>query len=440
MLVNIHTPRKSLTLLVILMLGTSTFGQVWSLQQCIDTALIQNKSLQVSKANMELNTEKNGEAKANLIPKVILLGDYKYFMDLPTQLMPLSVFGGPDGQFKVAQFGVPHNINASVQLRAPIYNSQIYGAIEATKIGMELSEIQHQKSEDELILEITYLYYNAQVLEHQLSFIDSNLVSSTKLLTTLQLVEEQLLAKGTDVDRVALQVEQLQSNREQVENRIAQVLNGLKFMMGISLDQQISIDSHIEYSTGGQLDLNYNLDFQLATTRSKLLSTELTTLKRSKLPSVSLYGSYGTTGFGYDQEPNRFLDFYAQGFAGLNITYPLFNGTVTSRKIKQKKIEISSSGLQLSLIKDKNDMQIANARLERTIAERRVNTSQSQIELAQSIYDQTTVQYYHGVSTISEIISTSITLRETQQENLTAIIEYQKADLSLKSLTGNIKE
>jgi outer membrane protein TolC len=59
-------------------------------------------------------------------------------------------------------------------------------------------------------------------------------------------------------------------------------------------------------------------------------------LKRSKLPSVSLFGTYGKTGFGYDKQPNDFLKFYPIGFAGIQISYPLFNGTVTQRKIIKK--------------------------------------------------------------------------------------------------------
>ena len=61
--------------------------------------------------------------------------------------MPLSVFGGAEDQFKEAQFGVPHNINANIQLAMPLYNPQINGAIETTKIASELRALQYQKTD-----------------------------------------------------------------------------------------------------------------------------------------------------------------------------------------------------------------------------------------------------------------------------------------------------
>ena len=120
-LVNIH---KQTVFLLFFLIGVySSQAQVSTLQQCIDTAQIYNKNLQMSRNNMAIGEQKKNEAKANLIPKVTANADYKYFTNLPYQLMPLSTFNptAPEGQFKEAQFGVPHNINANLQLLMPLY-------------------------------------------------------------------------------------------------------------------------------------------------------------------------------------------------------------------------------------------------------------------------------------------------------------------------------
>ena len=142
-LVNIH--KQTLLLLFILIGFQAAQAQVWSLQQCIDTAQVHNKNLQMSRNNISIGEQKEKEAKANLIPKVTANADYKYFTNLPYQLMPLSTFNptAPEGQFKEAQFGVPHNINANLQLSMPLYNPQVYGAIQTTKIASELTELKN---------------------------------------------------------------------------------------------------------------------------------------------------------------------------------------------------------------------------------------------------------------------------------------------------------
>lgn len=438
-LVIIH--KQTIFLLFFLIGFQAAQAQVWTMQQCIDTAQVHNKNLQMSRNNISISEQKAKEAKANLIPKVTANADYKYFTNLPYQLMPLSTFNptAPEGQFKEAQFGVPHNINANLQLSMPLYNPQVYGAIHTTKIASELTELQYQKTEEQIYFEISNLYYNAQILHHQLAFVDSNLINATRLLNNIQLLNEKLLAKGTDVSKVKLQVSQLTTQKENISSKYEQVLNALKFAMGISIERNIQIDPNIQYQTSTDYKNSSTLDIRIVKTQNRLLYSELSTLNKSRfLPSINLIGMYGTTGFGYDKQPNDFLKFYPIGFAGIQLSYPLFNGTVTQRKINQKKFELKNSELHSGLLTEQNNMQVENAKLQRMVAKKSVETTTEQIKLAQTIYEQTILQQKQGTASLTDVLLADNALREAQQTYLTAVIDYLKADLELKKLTGNI--
>lgn len=435
-LVSIHT-LKIIIALLFLDLSYSN-AQTYTLQQCIDTALINNKNVLINKNNIALSEEKQKEAKANLIPKITANADYKYFTNLPYQLMPLSVFGGPDGMFKEAQFGVPHNINANLQFFMPLYNPSIIGAVQATKIATELTNIKYQKTEEQVIFEISNLYYNGKILQNQLLFIDSNLVNAQKLLSNVQLLNEQLLAKNTDVNKIKLQVLQLSTQRENILSKQVQVISALKFLMGITAERAMQIDTIIEYKNVEDIQTSKNLDLQLAQSQHALIATELNTLKFSRLPSLALYGTYGTTGYGYTGKPKEFLNFYPIGFGGVQLSYPLFNGTVTQRKINQKKIELKNSDLQYSLVTDQNTMQINNAKLQQKVAQKTIETTAEQIQQAQAIYNQIIVQQKQGTASLTDVLLADNALREAQQNYLSAIIDYLKSDLELKKLTGTI--
>jgi OMF family outer membrane factor len=417
-------------------------AQVWSLQQCIDTAQVYNKNLAMGRNNMSIAKEKEKETKANLIPKITANADYKYFSNLPYQLLPLSTFNptAPEGQFKEAQFGVPHNINANIQLSMPLYNPQVYGAIKTTKIASELSGLQYQKTEEQIYFEIFNLYYNAQILHHQLGFIDSNLVNTTRLLKNMQLLNEQLLAKGTDVSKVKLQLAQLKTQKENINSKYTQILNGLKFAMGIATEQNLEIEPTIQYKDIAEYIPSSILDVRLIKTQNRLLMSELSALNKSRfLPSLNLFGTFGTTGFGYDQQPNDFLKFFPIGFAGVQLSYPLFNGTVTQRKINQKKLELQNNELQFGLLSEQNGMQIKNTQQQRLVAQMAVETTTEQIKLAKTIYDQTILQQKQGTASLQDVLLADYALREAQQTYLMAIFDYLKADLDLKKFTGNLK-
>ncbi len=438
-LVSVH---KLFYILIILMLGLDTVqAQVWTLHQCIESAQENNMSLQIGKNNIAISEFRHKESKANLLPKVIANVDYKYFTNLPYQLMPLSTFNpaAQEGQFREAQFGVPHNINANLQFSMILYNPQVYGSIKTTKVATELAELQFRKSEEQIYFEISNLYYNAQILHHQMIFIDSNLVNAERLLINMQLLKEQLLAKGTDVGKVELQVAQLTTQKEIVLSKYDQVLNALKFTIGIPIEQNLQIEPEIMFPKSIEYKMSITLDMQIVKTQNNLLAGEISTLNKSRfLPSLNLIGSYGATGFGYDKQPNSFLNFYPIGFAGIQLSFPLFNGTVTNQKINQKKIEVQNNELQFGLITDQSNMQTENAKSQIKVAHYSIETTKEQIKLANEIYQQTILQQKQGLANLTDVILADNTLREAQQSYLSSVIDYLKADLELKKVTGNL--
>lgn len=440
MLVNTHK------LIFTLIIFSSSWNivqaqEAWTLEQCIDTALAHNKNLQVNRNSISLSQERVKETKANLIPKIIANADYKYFIELPYQLMPVSALDPqvPEGKFREIQFGVPHNINANVQLAMPLYNPQINGGIQISKIAVEISELHYKKTEEQVLFDITTLFYNAQIIKHQLDFLANNLINTNKLLKNLQLLHEQLLAKGSDVNKVKLQADQLTTQIEIAGNNYEQVLNALKLNMGIALDTQMEIETDIALQQIDSYTTQTNTEIQLIQIQNKLLNSELKTLKQSSyLPSLNLIASYGTAGFGYDKNPNDFLKFYPVSFAGVQLAYPLFNGTATQRKINQKKWEIKNNELQVQLIEDKTKMEIVNAKRQRKTAILTVTNTENQNRQAQAIYEQTLLQKNHGTANLTDVLLADNELRQSQQNYLSAIVDFLKADLMLKKLTGNL--
>ncbi len=83
-------------------------------------------------------------------------------------------------------------------------------------------------------------------------------------------------------------------------------------------------------------------------------------------------------------------------------------------------------------------MQVENAKLQSMVAKKSVATTLEQIKLAQTIYEQTGLQQKEGVASLTDIVLADNALREAQQTYLSAVIDYLKADLELKKLTGNI--
>ena len=427
------------SMLFVLNLSFLQAQEVWTLQQCIDSAEVHNKRLRINALEMESSLQQENVVKGYRMPKLNLNADYKYFTDLPYQLMPMSVFGGPDGQFKEAQFGVPHHLNADLTLAIPIYNPELYGNIKTTKAATELTRIQNLKSKEEVFFEVSSVYYNAQIIARSLDFIDSNIVNAKQLLKNVELLQTQELLTGTDVKRARLKLLQLEKERETSSVKYERVLNVLKFLMGRSLSESIDIDQSIAFKKIENYEATSSLSVQLAEARAELLYTQINTLKKSRyLPSLNAFVTYGTTGYGYDQEPNRFLNFYPKGLAGIQLSMPLFNGMVTKRKIQHKQLEIDATSIQLELMQDQTEVNIENAIKEKNNANTAIEMVEEQLKLAESIYDQTILQHREGLVSLTDVIMAENEVNKAQMEYLATIIEYLKADLKLKKESGNL--
>lgn len=439
-LVNTHLYKmKFFAAFAGMILSFSATAQTWSLKQCIDTALINNKSLRIAQSDIKIANEKSKEAKGGLLPKLYANADYRYYTDLPYQLLPASVFNGPPGVYKEAQFGVPHNVNANLMLDVPLYSAQTVGAVSISKNAKELNQILYQQSEEQVVFDVSNLYYNAQLLINRIRFIQTGISNSERLLSTIELLHKQQMAKGTDVDKVSLQKSQLNTQLDNANAQYKQILNLLKLHLGVSSAQAIDVDeTYKELKDAPTFVSKPTSDIRLTDKKEMLLKSELKILKLSHLPAFSLYGSYGTTGFGNYNEKNDFFKFYPLGFAGVKMSWMIFSGTTLEHKIFQKKEEIKQNTFRKELLNDKQNIQVENAQMQYAVAKSNHTNSRLQLNLAETIYSKTILQQKEGVASLTEVLLADNAQKEAQQNYLSAMVDVMKAELELKRVSGNI--
>lgn len=422
---------------IILLIGSPLYAQTWTLEQCIDSAYSNNTRIAIAKNNQTLSSIQHREAKSNLLPKLSINGEYKYFVELPYQLLPLSVFGGPDGQFKEAQFGVPHTINANAMLQAPLYSTRLMGAIHKMETIQKLVELEVQKTYDEVYFEVSNLYRNAQLVKSQIRFVDSTIRNTEHIAKNVALLASEKLANQSDVKKLELKVSTLSSYRSTLEVQLKQLSNALQLLTGS--DARFDVEDDLLMIDLTNYEANGNKEIDMIELQQEIIHIDLTSLKRSKyIPEFGLLASYGTQGYGYDQSPNRFLNFYPIGYAGIRFSYPLFNGTITNKKIDQKNIELENLQLREAFVRDMQQVDISNAILKLENAYTHVEVSEQQVELAQSIYQQEEKKYRQGISSINDLLMAQNEWIQHQQNYLQHIAELLAADLELKKVTNTI--
>ncbi|HQV75846.1 MAG TPA: TolC family protein [Flavobacteriales bacterium] len=422
---------------VLLVSVTGLSGQVLSLSQCIDSAMVNERRIQMAGTDERIAEERIREARGQLIPKLRGTADYRYYTDLPYQLMPASIFGGPADTYRAIQFGTPQNVSANIALHVPIYDPSAFGALQVTREAAAMATLQNERTREEVVMEVSAVYYNAQILQSKLAFLDSNVVNADALARTLELLHTQLLARGTDVDRLKLQRDQLLTQREQVRSQFEQVLDALRILTGMNLGTTVQLEDIQPAEMNASSGTRTTTGLRSTDQAIRLKHAELRAVQRARIPSLAGQGMYGTTGFGRIGPDDRF-DFYPIGLLGLQLQVPLFQGTVLQHKIKGKKLELEKMTLQRDALLDKEGMERRTTERQITVAQQAITNGDAQLELAGRIRRNTVLQHREGVASTTELILADQSEREAQQNYLNALVDLCKAQLELQRLNGNL--
>lgn len=435
----VRMTQRGVWFLFLMVSVTGSSGQVLTLSQCIDSAMVSERRIRMAGADERIAEERVLEARGQMIPKLRGTADYRYYTDLPYQLMPASIFGGAPDTYRAIQFGTPQNVSANLALHVPIYDPAAIGAMQVSREAAALAVIQSERTREEVVLEVSAVYYNAQILQGRSAFLDSNVVNANALAGTLDLLHAQMLARSTDVDRAKLQRDQLLTQREQVQSQFEQVLDALRILTGMELGATVRLEdirpSEMTVPSGGETTTGLRSTDQAI----RLKQAELRAMQRARIPGLAGQGTYGTTGFGRIGPDDRF-DFYPIGLFGVQLQVPLFQGTVLDHRIKGKKLELERMTLQRDALLDKEGMERRTAERRIVVAQQAVANSTAQLELARRIRRSTVLQHREGVAGVTELILADQSEREAQQSYLEALVDLRRAQLELQRLYGNLLE
>jgi OMF family outer membrane factor len=435
----INTKRHSI---FVFLFFTVTFSHAQqkevSLQECVAQALQKNTNLLMANTDVELAKHKREEITAKLLPQFFVSADYRYYNDLPTQLMPLSVFGGPVGTYKEAQFGVPHVLNGNIQGNMPIYNQTILSGRTTANIGTELAEYQYKKTREDVVLDVSNVYYNAQIVANQIAFLQGNINNLDQLIATTTLLVQNQLAKQTDADKMKLQKSILGAQVTTAEASYQQIIGILKFQLGISQSDSIKIQMRTSTETTLTTDdSNISTDILITQKLQQLLHSEMDGIYAGRYPTLAVYGLYGTNGYATTGDKS-FQKFFPVSFIGIQLSIPLFDGGTISSKVDQKTLELQKAALKEKLSVEKNGMDKINIQNQFLAHRKTVAMQEENIFLAERLYAQTQLQFKEGVASITDVLQADSALRDAQTNYLTAMAKFRITELEWKKVTGNL--
>jgi outer membrane protein TolC len=418
---------------------------VYTLQQCIDTAL--KNSLQLKSDNYDLDKTKAsiGEAYSSLLPSVSASGSYQYQFKVPVQLVPADLFGGTAGTYQVAQFSVPQTKSASVDFSQTIFNASSLIALKAAKVAINLNQLQIQSSKEDLVYNVSATYYNIQTILKQIELTSKNLQNTEELLQSTSDQYKAGLATETDVDRLNVSRDNSKADLESSRNSLEKEYNLLKLLMNVPLENNIAVP---DYELSGEVmplespafDIMKKTDYLQVLENKRVADLERKNIKAGYLPSLTLSANYGLSGYYSNADPFKNLNdkWYSSSYIKLALNIPIFDGFSKKYKIQSKAIEIKKYDVQAEQLKQQSLKNVANASADRKSNFLTLQSKRRSLDLAQKVLDDLKLQYQNGIAKITDVINSQSELHTAQNNYINALISIKQAELDLKKAQGTL--
>lgn len=446
---NMKMKRITMMLAAVITAGSSMAQKVnaFSVEQAV--AYAKQNSVQVKNALLDykIQQQTNREITAQALPQINGTGNFQDYLDIPTSLLPAEVFGGPSGTFIPVKFGTKYTATGGIDASQILFDGQVFVGLQARKTSLDLANKQTEVTAEMIDVNVRKIYYQLVVGRQQMTSIDANIERFTKLLNDTREIYKQGFAERLDVDKVSVQLNNLQTEKIKQQSQLNAGNAGLKYLMNMPqkdslvLTDSITEDKLKENVLADDYKYEDRKDYQLLQLSKKLNEFNVKRYKLSYIPTLSAFANYSK-----NAQRQKF-DFFKGGdnrqwfttsYIGLRLSVPIFDGFAKSAKIRGAKLQVEKINNNISQLKESIDNDVVQARDRMTAALVTIDNQKKNTELAEKVYNATKLKYEQGLGTNQEIYTAQTELKTAQNNYYSALYDAIIAKIDFLKATGKL--
>ena len=415
----------------------------FSAQQAVDYAL--KNAVQVKNAllDIELQKQTNKQITAAAYPQINANASLTDYLSIPTSLIPAEFTGGPAGTYFPIKFGTKYNATYGAELQQLLFDGQVFVGLMARKTAIKNSQLAADVTKEQIKSNVYKIYYQLVVGQRQIGTIDANIANYEKLLHDTKEIYKNGFAEKLDVDKVQVQLSNLQTQKLKSQNQIDAGKEGLKFLMNIPPQDQLVLTDTLsdEEIKSNILDENYNYEdrkeYQQLQTAIELGKFNVKRYRLSKIPTLSFSANVNQnaqrTEFTFFKKGDQY-PWFSTSFITFRISIPIFDGGARNANIATAKLNLLQMNNNLQQLTSSIDNDISQSRINMKSAILTMDVQKKNIDLAQQVYNSTKLKYDQGLGSNQEISTAQADLVTAQNnyysslyDAIIAKIDYLKA-------------
>lgn len=446
--------------------GKSQKTNEFSVAQTIEYAMKNSVEVKNSLLDIQIQKQNNQEVTAIALPQMNASVGTTHYFDIPVTTLPdfisPSVYkvlvdkGVKDGNGNTitfpsngfgsvpARFGTNWNANGGIDVSQILFDGQVFIGLKARSEVLTLASKTAEVTKEQIKANVYKVYYQLVVGKKQASSIDANIERFEKLLADTKEIYKNGFAERLDVDKVEVQLNNLKTEKEKIENQLEIGNAALKFLINMPQNETLVLTDNLNeedlnsVSTEDTLDYKNRKEYQQLESALKLNKYNVERYRLSKYPTLAAFGTYSK-----NAQRNEF-DFFGNGqwfstsLVGFKMTMPLFDGGARNARIHKAKYELTKLENNMEHLKEAMQMETGNAKLKMKSALITLNNQKQNTALAEKVYNTTKLKYEQGLGSNLEIYNAQTEFKVAQNNYYGALYDAIIAKIDFLKAIGKL--
>ncbi len=425
--------------LVLSMLSTRAAARTLTLDEAIELALKQNKSIVVAKLNMQRAESQVSEAYGSAMPSLSVNAGFNHNIQLPVFFFPNPVTGvvGP------LRIGQTNTYALTAQVQQVLFNGAVFTAIQSSKIYTDAAGAQLDAAVAEVVTETKKKYYQAVAAAAYYNVAVSALDNVKKTRETITALFNEGLVAEFDKIRADVAVANVEPLVLEAESGRYAARAALQTYLAMDLSDTIAVSAdnlpdvadlpNIEDAVRRAMASNY--DLQALNLQIEVAKKMIDIQASDYYPTLAAFGQWQQQG--QSDTFNNWLS-ATSSLVGLNFSMNIFNGLRTKAKVEQSQIDVATAEQRKAQVTDLIELQTRTIINQLGSAKARITAQTSTVSQAQRGYDISQIRYKEGTGSLLEISDAETALSRAQVNEISARLDYHTTKADYDRVTGQI--
>ncbi|MGI8634237.1 MAG: TolC family protein [Segetibacter sp.] len=431
-----------------------------SVKEAVGLAFENVTDVKNAQLDYQIQGAQNKEITGQVLPQLSGTGSISRYLKLPQVLFPSSEEGiykvlkenglvpsgtkAPPPTFTSFSFVQPWNTSIGASLSQLLFQPDVFVGLQARKTALGYSKANLELVKERIKDSAYRRYYAILIAQKQLEFLNGGIERLHKLYHDDSIMFKNGFAERLDLDKVEVQLTNLQTSQSVLDNSIKLAYAALKYSIGISQKDTVVLKEGLtsEDIKRNTLDDTFGYEdrkeIQAISYTRQLQQLDVKRYKLGYLPSLSAVAGYTVSGLGQQFITNSNFIWFKSALIGLNLSIPIFDGFQRKYKVQQAQLNLQKVDNAVDNLKQVIDLQQTVSKESLKNALLNLDAQQRNVQLAENVYNTTKKKFEAGIGSSFEVLQADNDWQTAQSNYFTGLYNAIIAKISFQSSLGKL--